>query len=106
LRQFPVELLKIDKSFVDPLTDSSAEGAAFVRSIIRLAHSLGLRTVAEGIESQDQRRQLTSLGCDSAQGFLLGRPVDHRAAAEFVAARPGTDYEGPELAAPLVGHSE
>jgi EAL domain-containing protein (putative c-di-GMP-specific phosphodiesterase class I) len=106
LRQFPVELLKIDKSFVDPLNDASAEGAAFVRSIIRLAHSLGLRTIAEGIEHPDQHRQLTSLGCDSAQGFLLGRPVDGQAASDLVSARQSSDGEANLQSAPLVGQSE
>ena len=51
LRQFPVDILKIDKSFVDPLTDENSEGTAFVKTIISLARDLHLSTVAEGIES-------------------------------------------------------
>jgi diguanylate cyclase (GGDEF)-like protein len=86
LRQFPIDLLKIDKSFVDPLADPSGEGDALVVTIIGLAHSLGLRTVAEGIEHSSQHAQLARLGCDSAQGFLLGRPLGIDAASDLVAA--------------------
>jgi EAL domain-containing protein (putative c-di-GMP-specific phosphodiesterase class I) len=75
LRQFAVDVLKIDKSFVDPLTDPSSEGAAFVATIVRLAHDLGLTTIAEGIEHSSQRTALTRLGCDQGQGFLLSRPL-------------------------------
>ena len=75
LREFPVDLIKIDKSFVDPLVDPATEGSAFVRSIIRLAHELNLSTIAEGIEHQVQREVLTALGCDSAQGYLLSKPL-------------------------------
>ena len=101
LRQFPVEIIKIDKSFVDPLNDASAEGAAFVRSIIRLAHSLGLQTIAEGIEHPGQREQLITLGCDSAQGFLLGRPLDRQAAADLVRMR-----QIRHRALPLLDHAD
>ena len=83
LRQFPVDVLKIDKSFVDPLTDPTSEGAAFIKTIIRLAHDLHLSTVAEGIEDGQQRDTLTALGCDSAQGFLLSRPLNATAARQL-----------------------
>ena len=83
LRQFPIDILKIDKSFVDPLTDPASEGAAFVKTIIRLARDLNLYTVAEGIEDSQQRQALISLGCDSAQGFLLSRPLDAAVAREL-----------------------
>ncbi len=95
LKQFPIDVLKIDKSFVDPLADPSAEGEAFITTMVGLAHSLGMRTVAEGIEHADQRVQLTELGCDSAQGFLMSRPLGRDAATELVDAtarerEPGT----------------
>jgi diguanylate cyclase (GGDEF)-like protein len=76
LHQFPVDILKIDKSFVDPLTDPGSEGSAFVKTIIGLARDLRLSTVAEGIEDVQQQETLRTLGCDSAQGYLLSRPLD------------------------------
>lgn len=72
LHRLPVSVLKIDKSFIDPLP---AAGTATVRTIVTLARALGLSTVAEGIERPDQLRCLTDLGVDTAQGFLLARPV-------------------------------
>ena len=91
LRQFPIDLLKIDKSFVDPLVDPSGEGNALIVTIVGLAHSLGLRTVAEGIEHSTQHTQLARLGCDSAQGFLMSRPLDVDAASGLVAAESTDD---------------
>jgi diguanylate cyclase (GGDEF)-like protein len=84
LNRFPIDSIKIDKTFVDPLGDPSSEGTLFVQSIIRLAHDLGLRTVAEGMETVEQRDLLTQLGCDGAQGFLLSRPLSAPAAQDFV----------------------
>jgi EAL domain-containing protein (putative c-di-GMP-specific phosphodiesterase class I) len=83
LRQFPFDVLKIDKSFVDPLTDPTSEGAAFIKTIIRLARDLHLSTIAEGIEDSQQRDTLIALGCDSAQGFLLSRPLDAAVAQQL-----------------------
>jgi diguanylate cyclase (GGDEF)-like protein len=84
LNRFPIDSIKIDKTFVGPLGDPSSEGTLFVQSIIRLAHDLGLRTVAEGMETVEQRDLLTQLGCDGAQGFLLSRPLSAPAAQDFV----------------------
>ncbi|WP_146901643.1 putative bifunctional diguanylate cyclase/phosphodiesterase [Cellulomonas aerilata] len=71
LRRLPATELKIDQSFTTELPDS----AAFVSGIIALAHSLGLRVVAEGVERPDQLQALIDAGCDRAQGYLLGRPA-------------------------------
>jgi diguanylate cyclase (GGDEF)-like protein len=84
LRQFPVDMLKIDKSFVDPLNDPANEGAAFVKTILRLARDLHLTTIAEGVEDATQRDILTELRCDSAQGYLISRPLSSEAAHTFV----------------------
>ena len=74
LQRFPVTILKIDRSFVRGLgRDASDE--AIVESVIHLAHALGLRVVAEGVETPDQLAALHRLGCDVAQGYYLGRPV-------------------------------
>jgi EAL domain-containing protein (putative c-di-GMP-specific phosphodiesterase class I) len=74
LRQFPVDILKIDKSFVDGI-HQGAEDSAVARAVLRLAQTLRLRTVAEGIENEEQRAALVALGCDYGQGFLFSRPV-------------------------------
>jgi diguanylate cyclase (GGDEF)-like protein len=75
LRQFPVDILKIDKSFIDPLHDPAGEGIAFVETILRLAEDLRLVTIAEGVEVAHQWDTLGRLGCDEAQGFFMSPPV-------------------------------
>ncbi|HEX7131329.1 MAG TPA: EAL domain-containing protein [Iamia sp.] len=74
LRQFPVDVLKIDRSFVAGL-GRDTEDEAIVAAVIDLAHALGLSAVAEGVEEQIQLDRLRALGCDSAQGWLLGMPM-------------------------------
>jgi diguanylate cyclase (GGDEF)-like protein len=76
LRQFPVDVLKIDKSFIDGIA-RGGDGAAFARTIVALADTLQLRTVAEGIEDRTQHAVLHALGCTLGQGFLFARPVEH-----------------------------
>lgn len=74
LSRLPVSELKIDQSFVARMLESGPE-AAIVRSIIDLAHTLGLRVVAEGVESEAQWQRLVAYGCDAAQGFHLAKPL-------------------------------
>jgi diguanylate cyclase (GGDEF)-like protein len=74
LKELPVDELKIDRSFVGQMATSQSD-AVIVRSTIDLGHNLGLRVVAEGVETQHAWEQLTALGCDTAQGYYLGRPV-------------------------------
>jgi diguanylate cyclase (GGDEF)-like protein/PAS domain S-box-containing protein len=74
LRQFPIDILKIDKSFVDDVATGS-EGPALVFAIIEMAKTLNLGTVAEGIEQSDQLNELVAAGCGSGQGFLFARPL-------------------------------
>jgi EAL domain-containing protein (putative c-di-GMP-specific phosphodiesterase class I) len=74
LEQLPVDQLKVDRSFVSRL-DGSARALAIVRSVVELAHAVGLHVVAEGVENSDQDRTLVAMGCDRAQGFLYSRPV-------------------------------
>lgn len=75
LRRLPLDVLKIDKSFVDPLGEPGEEGPALMSSIIAFARVLRLHTVAEGIEHPAQLDLLAKLGCDSAQGYLLAGPM-------------------------------
>jgi len=74
LRDLPIDELKLDRSFVFPMADD-ARAAALVASIIGLAHSLGLRIVAEGVETHVAYTELARLGCDQAQGYFMSRPV-------------------------------
>jgi EAL domain-containing protein (putative c-di-GMP-specific phosphodiesterase class I) len=74
LQQFPVDILKIDRSFLHRMHQGPHD-AALIRTIIALAKLLSLRTIAEGVEDIEQQQQLRELGCDSAQGFLFGRPM-------------------------------
>lgn len=74
LQQLPVNELKIDKSFGLSLIDD-ANSVVIVRSTIDLAHKLGLRVVAEGVESKDTLDLLNQLGCDAVQGYYLGKPM-------------------------------
>ena len=74
LKRLPLDQLKIDKSFVlDLLTDPS--DAVIARTIVDMGHSLGLRVVAEGVETQGQHAFLANIGCDAYQGYYFGRPV-------------------------------
>jgi EAL domain-containing protein (putative c-di-GMP-specific phosphodiesterase class I) len=74
LHDFPGDTLKIDRSFVDTII-GRPESHTIVRSIVGLAHGLGLRVIAEGIENADQLRALTTLGCEYGQGYYLARPL-------------------------------
>lgn len=73
LQRFPLHKLKIDKSFITNCTKSESD-AAIVRAIISMAHSLGLKVVAEGVENKDQLDFIRAYDCDYVQGFLFGKP--------------------------------
>jgi EAL domain-containing protein (putative c-di-GMP-specific phosphodiesterase class I) len=74
LKQFPVDIIKIDQSFVRDMADDPGD-EAIIRAVINLGRSLGIKVVAEGIESDDQERRLLELDCDFGQGFLYSRAV-------------------------------
>jgi diguanylate cyclase (GGDEF)-like protein len=74
LAKLPVDTLKIDRSFVEEMVSASG-GRTLVSVIINLAHALKLNTVAEGVETEEQLRNLRSMGCDEMQGYLFGKPV-------------------------------
>jgi diguanylate cyclase (GGDEF)-like protein/PAS domain S-box-containing protein len=75
LRDFPVHVVKVDKSFIDKML-VDPDMAAIVAAVIGLAKNLRIEVVAEGVETEAQRRHLSALGCDVAQGYLFGRPMD------------------------------
>ncbi|MDC0769863.1 aminotransferase class I/II-fold pyridoxal phosphate-dependent enzyme [Streptomyces sp. HD] len=74
LRDFPIDVLKIDKSFIDDITRDSQQ-VALVEGIVRIADTLGLQVIAEGIEDPAQRDLLAGMGCRFGQGFLFARPM-------------------------------
>ncbi len=80
LGKYPLDRMKVDKSLIDGLLVRDGSGYTIVKSIIGMAQSLGIQTIAEGVELDEQLQQLETMGCDQVQGFLLGRPVP---AAEF-----------------------
>jgi len=82
LKRLPLDLLKLDSSFVRGLPENS-EDVAITTTIIALAHSLGLRVVAEGVETEAQFNHLVELGCDLFQGYWLGRPLSVQNAVVF-----------------------
>jgi len=82
LRRLKVSQLKIDRSFVQDL-EASTDARAIVEAIVRLAHALGLKVVAEGVETEAQRDVLTDLQCDELQGYLFARPMPPKVLAEW-----------------------
>ena len=73
LRRLPADIIKIDRSFVSDL-EAGGSATTLIASIVELARTLGLGVVAEGVETEEQRRALTELHCASAQGYLFARP--------------------------------
>ena len=72
LSELPLDVVKIDRSFVDPV-DKSERARAMVGSVINMAHSLGLKVVGEGVETEEQLDVLRQLACDEVQGYLISR---------------------------------
>ncbi|WP_457139924.1 putative bifunctional diguanylate cyclase/phosphodiesterase [Modestobacter sp. SYSU DS0511] len=94
LRALPIDELKIDKSFV--LGMSTSQNESFIaRSIVELAHNLGLRVVAEGVEDEVTRDLLAQMGCDKVQGFLVSRPLPEDRLEGWLLARTGVRTAAP-----------
>jgi len=102
LRRFPVDVLKIDKAFVDGVARGSEE-ASFAAAIITLADQLHLRTIAEGVETEEQAETLASLGARAAQGYVFSRAVSIEKMDEFVSrAARGDDWRTGEPVPPVI----
>lgn len=74
LRSYPFNVLKIDRSFINDITVNPAD-RELVNAAIAMAHSLGLKVVAEGVETEEQLAHLATQGCELAQGYLFSKPV-------------------------------
>ncbi len=95
LRQFPVDLLKIDRTFITGLARSS-EAQALAHTLIRLGQALGLQTLAEGVEDRDQVQELRREGCDLVQGFLFARPLSPDGIEELLEGRADSSVAAAE----------
>ena len=87
LHSLPITTLKVDRSFVGRM-NGAGENLELVRTIITLAHNLGLDVIAEGVETVEQMTHLKALGCEFAQGYLFARPLEPVDAAALLAADP------------------
>jgi diguanylate cyclase (GGDEF)-like protein/PAS domain S-box-containing protein len=85
LHRFPISVLKIDRSFVNRV----AENEVIVRTIVSLAHNLGMEVIAEGVETREQAERLLELGCEYGQGYLYSEPVEPEAATALLLAPAG-----------------
>jgi EAL domain-containing protein (putative c-di-GMP-specific phosphodiesterase class I) len=88
LKKLAVDEIKIDKSFVKEMVQNE-DDTAIVRSTIDLAHNLGLKVVAEGVEGQDTLNRLISFGCDAAQGYHISRPITASDLTRWMNDSPG-----------------
>jgi EAL domain-containing protein (putative c-di-GMP-specific phosphodiesterase class I) len=94
LQRLPVTAVKIDKSFVEPLL-SDETARAIVRSVVELAHSLGLSVIAEGVDSEPVMEQLTALGCDGLQGYYVASPMSPELLEAWIASKAVETSERP-----------
>jgi diguanylate cyclase (GGDEF)-like protein/PAS domain S-box-containing protein len=99
LQQFPIDVLKVDRAFVDRVTRGGSH-AAVTRALVALGDALRVRTVAEGIETEEQRAYLSALGCPLGQGYLFARPLEPDACGARLLAEAAARRTG-EAALPL-----
>ncbi len=91
LRRFPIDVLKVDRSFVSfGQSDSANDGVT--KAIVSIGHSLGMRTIAEGVETHEQLERLWNIGCSLGQGYLFSRPIDRDAFAALMVAWEPSEY--------------
>jgi EAL domain-containing protein (putative c-di-GMP-specific phosphodiesterase class I) len=102
LHQFPVDILKIDRSFVMQMGERKSRESELVRTIVRMGEGLELVTVAEGIEDHRQYLELKRLGCELGQGFYFARPVPADEISSMLCESASADNPGLGLAAVLL----
>ncbi len=86
LQRFPADTLKIDRSFVSPM-GSRGENSEIARTIVTIGHNLGMRVVAEGVETAEQLAHLRGLSCEGAQGYFISKPLTSEDAGQLIGAR-------------------
>jgi diguanylate cyclase (GGDEF)-like protein len=101
LNTLPIDEVKIDQSFVGQL-QSDGPATTIVAATIAMAHGLGLRVTAEGVETERQLSKLTEMGCDEAQGYFFGRPVSANGVTDYMMAKPGAEEPPAEEARSVV----
>lgn len=84
IKRYSIDFVKIDKSFISSITHDKQD-LAIVEAIIVMAHKLGMKVIAEGVENEEQKKRLKSLGCDYAQGYFIGKPMPINEMAEHIA---------------------
>ncbi|HWE54093.1 MAG TPA: EAL domain-containing protein [Acidimicrobiales bacterium] len=87
LRRFPIDMIKVDKGFVDGLGRGDERGLAILRAVIQLSEALGVTSVAEGVETAEQAQVLAESGCFAAQGYFFGRPQSAESITELLLAQ-------------------
>jgi EAL domain-containing protein (putative c-di-GMP-specific phosphodiesterase class I) len=93
LQQFPVDVIKIDKSFVDRLEGGDAKATAVVDAVLQMAKRLSMQTVAEGVETKEQARYLRARGCTIGQGYFFSRPIAASAVPSLMTTQPFRNWE-------------
>nr|WP_328666743.1 aminotransferase class I/II-fold pyridoxal phosphate-dependent enzyme [Streptomyces sp. NBC_00322] len=94
LREFPIDVLKVDKSFIDDISVDEQQ-VALVEGIVRIADTLGLQVIAEGIEEVEQRDRLAAMGCRFGQGYLFARPMTADQGEQLL--RSAGEHQAPRL---------
>ncbi len=89
LKRFPVDSVKVDKSFINDIPQDSND-AAIVQAIIALAHTLGLKVIAEGVENETQLETLQRFGCDEYQGYYCSKAIPGKDFIAFVERQTAT----------------
>ena len=95
LKRFPIDILKIDKTFVRDITQN-ADDAAIVKAIIMMAHSLGIQVLAEGVETREQAEFLREQGCDLAQGYYFSPPLPGKEIPRLLVENPSLGFPAME----------
>ena len=88
LQRLPIRALKIDRTFVGELFEQQS-ASVIIRSIVRMAHGLGLKVIVEGVESDRAANHLAGIGCDELQGLFVGRPMGGESVPAWLAEQAG-----------------
>jgi len=105
LHTFPLDVLKVDQSFVSRMGENGTN-AEIVRTIVALAHNLGLKVVAEGVETAEDVERLSALGCEYGQGYYFAKPLPAEAATQLLSTKAGLVSKQTEVLSPLPGQGQ